>query len=49
MPPLSFYMPLYIYGSQNFSGLYKKESVHLDLLLCSVEVYFKYLIYGYLL
>ena len=42
------------YGSQNFSGLRKKEnvpnrsSVHLDLLLCSVEVYFKYVIHNYL-
>ena len=43
------------YGSQNFSGLHKKEnvpnrsSVHVDLLLCSVEVYFKYVIHNYLL
>ena len=43
------------HGSQNFSGLHRKEnvpnrsSVHLDLLLCSVEVYFKYVIHNYLL
>ena len=43
------------YGSQNFSGLRKKEnvpnrsSVHLDLLLRSVEAYFKYVIHNYLL
>ena len=40
------------YGSQNFSGLHKKEnvlnrsSVHVDLLLCCVEVYFKYVIHN---
>ena len=43
------------YGSQNFSGLHKKENVpnrssaHLELLLCSVEVYFKYVIHNYFL
>ena len=43
-----------VHGSENFSGLHKKEnvpnrsSVHLDLLLCCVEVYFKDAIHNYL-
>ena len=54
MSPLSFYVLLYIMVVR-ISVLDKKENVpyrsrvHLDLLLCSVEVYFKYAIHNYLL
>ena len=47
--------PATVYGSQSFSGHHKKDnapnqsSVDLDLLLCSVEVYFKYVINNHLL
>ena len=47
--------PATVHGSQSFSGHHKKDnapnqsSVDLDLLLCSVEVYFKYVINNHLL
>ena len=55
MSPFSLHVLLYIMVVRISVDLVRKKnvpnrsSVHLDLLLCSVEVYFKYAIHNYLL